>query len=104
MQKITFMNRIETVILPLLMVAFFVTLSRNAHAQYITQYTHSYIGKETVLDSAKVRIMYSLNYMPDSLNPKQIFKDRKVLLIGDKLNYFYTPHSLPTFQSSATYI
>jgi len=84
------MNRLKTMVLPLLMVAFFVTLSRNANSQTISQYTHTYIRGETVIDSAKVRIMYSLNFMPDSLNPKQIFKDKKVLLIGDKTNYFYS--------------
>ncbi|MCL2510919.1 MAG: GLPGLI family protein [Bacteroidales bacterium] len=82
------------VLLTLLVVAFFVTPSKKANSQFLSQYSHSeYIGKGTVLDSAKLRIVYSLDYMPDSLNPKQILKDRKILLIGDETNHFYSHYT-----------
>jgi GLPGLI family protein len=89
MLKIMIRKWLKTVVL-LLIIACFVAPLRNANAQIISQYTHDYIGEVTVLDSAKLRIMYSLDYMPDSLKPKQILKDRKTLLIGEKLNCFYS--------------
>jgi len=51
-----------------------------------------YIGKGhiAILDSAKIRINYSLNYVPDSTNPQKVMKDRKVLLIGDEWMHFYS--------------
>jgi GLPGLI family protein len=77
-----------------LLFIYFVILSGILTAQsVISQYSAiKYIGKEavTVLDSAKLRITYSLNYVPDSLKPQQNLKDRKTLLIGDKINYFYS--------------
>jgi GLPGLI family protein len=48
------------------------------------------IEKTDTLDSAKLRIDYSLLYVRDTLNPDKISKDRKVLLIGDKLTDFYS--------------
>ena len=66
----------------------------NLNAQStLSQYSGAhYIGKNyvTTLDTAKLCIIYSLNYMSDSLKPQQIFKDRKVLLIGEQLNHFYS--------------
>ena len=62
-------------------------------AQY-SQYSSlsRYIGKGhiAILDSAKTRISYSLNYVPDSTNLQKVMKDRKVLLIGDEWMHFYS--------------
>jgi GLPGLI family protein len=65
-------------------------LSQNHISQY--DGLRRYIGAKSVitLDSAKTRITYSLQYVPDSLEPKRIMKDRKVLLIGSKINHFYS--------------
>ena len=51
-----------------------------------------YIGGKNVavLDSAKIRISYSLNYVSDSTKPQQVMKDRKVLLIGNEWTHFYS--------------
>jgi GLPGLI family protein len=49
-----------------------------------------YIGKTEILDSAKLRVDYSLSYIRDTLNLSKISRDRKVLLIGDKINKFYS--------------
>ncbi|MDR0429768.1 MAG: hypothetical protein LBH58_04735, partial [Tannerellaceae bacterium] len=86
------MKKITISLLSLLISAFLVAQPRNAKAQEVTsQYLHwEYIEKGAILDSAKLRIVYSLDYMPDSLKPEQILKDRKILLIGDKLGYFYS--------------
>jgi GLPGLI family protein len=63
-------------------------------AQPTSQYDdlRRYIGKKSiaVIDSAKLRITYSLQYVPDSTKPQQILKDRKILLIGDDLSHFYS--------------
>jgi len=86
-------ENLKQIPLILLLFIFSVTLSENVNAQIISQYGDpKYIGKKstTTLDSAKLRIAYSLNYIPDSLKPQQIFKDRKILLIGDKTNHFYS--------------
>jgi GLPGLI family protein len=65
-----------------------------AKAQPVSQYSglSKYIGEgmHDVRDSAKIRITYSLNYVPDSTRPQQILKDRKVLLIGDNRTHFYS--------------
>ena len=51
-----------------------------------------YIGKSTVstIDSATIRITYSLNYVPDSAKLQKVMKDRKVLLIGNEWMHFYS--------------
>jgi GLPGLI family protein len=51
-----------------------------------------YMGKKNiaVMDSAKLRITYSLQYIHDSTKPQQILKDRKILLIGDEMTHFYS--------------
>jgi GLPGLI family protein len=78
----------------LLFVCFWMSVSFALKAQEISQYDNlrRYIGKGrvTTLDSAKIRIIYSLSYIPDSTNLEQIMKDRKVLLVGDKMQHFYS--------------
>ncbi|MDL2239137.1 GLPGLI family protein [Bacteroidales bacterium OttesenSCG-928-K22] len=62
--------------------------------QYLSQYfgTQKYIGGKAlqVIDSAKFRITYSLEYVSDSLDSQNVFQDRKVLLIGDSISHFYS--------------
>jgi GLPGLI family protein len=71
-----------------------IVFGHNIHAQPTSQYEdlRRYIGKgmHNVVDSAKIRITYSLNYVPDSANPQQVLKDRKILLIGDTRTHFYS--------------
>jgi GLPGLI family protein len=78
----------------LLVTCFLTAVSYVGKAQEISQYNdlRRYIGKGyvTTLDSAKTKITYSLQYVPDSLEPKRIMKDRKILLIGNKINHFYS--------------
>ena len=50
------------------------------------------ISKAQVLDSAHLRITYSLLYISDSLKPEQIWEDRKILLIGDTIQHFYSDY------------
>jgi len=44
------------------------------------------------LDSAYLRITYSLLYVSDSLKPNEVWKDRKILLIGDSIQHFYSDY------------
>jgi GLPGLI family protein len=79
----------------LLLSALTAFLTVSGYSQdYYSQYSSlaKYIGKRTitVVDSAKMRITYSLDFIPDSLNPKQVYKDRKILLIGDTVNNFFS--------------
>jgi GLPGLI family protein len=62
----------------------------------VSQYSsvRKYMGKgrTSTLDSSGLRIIYSLNYIPDSLNPKQVMKDQKILLIGSTMNHFHSEY------------
>ena len=68
----------------------------EAAAQLRSQYEglSRYIGKEavTTLDSAQIRITYSLNYVPDSNKMQEVMRDRKVLLIGNEWTHFYSDY------------
>jgi GLPGLI family protein len=44
------------------------------------------------LDSAYLRITYSLLYISDSLKSNEVWEDRKILLIGDSINHFYSDY------------
>jgi GLPGLI family protein len=72
----------------------YIILSNHIGAQPTSQYDdlRRYIGKGgvIVMDSAKLRITYSLQYAPDSAKSQQMLKDRKILLIGNKLSHFYS--------------
>jgi GLPGLI family protein len=72
----------------------FMVLNNAIVAQPVSQYdgVRRYIGKKSiaVMDSAKLRVTYSLQYVPDSTKPQQILKDRKILLIGDDLSHCYS--------------
>ncbi|GHT26109.1 hypothetical protein AGMMS4957_21580 [Bacteroidia bacterium] len=72
--------------------SFIGTMQAQRQPSQYDDFLRSYMGKEYVqtIDSAKIRITYSLNYVQDSLNLKEVLKDRKVLLIGDKVNHFYS--------------
>jgi GLPGLI family protein len=61
-------------------------------AQPVSQYDHlrRYLGNHLAMDSATIRITYSLQYVPDSAKPQQTLKDRKILLMGDKMSHFYS--------------
>ncbi|MDR2148325.1 MAG: GLPGLI family protein [Tannerella sp.] len=82
----------KKIILIICLLAFYI--GKLEAQSYISQYDYlrSYRGKGTVdtLDWAKIKITYSLDYMPDSLEKGYILKDRKILLIGDKYNHFFS--------------
>jgi GLPGLI family protein len=61
-------------------------------AQPISQYDQlrRYLGNHVAMDSATIRITYSLQYVPDSAKPQQTLKDRKILLMGDNMSHFYS--------------
>lgn len=44
------------------------------------------------LDSAHLRIVYSLSYISDSLKLNEVWEDRKILLIGDSVRHFYSDY------------
>ena len=46
-----------------------------------------------VLDSANLRITYSLIFVPDSNKINEKLTDRKILLIGDSVRHFYSYYS-----------
>lgn len=64
------------------------------YAQPTSQYSglRRSIGSHnvTVVDSAKLRVTYSLKFIADSSKLQQILKDRKILLIGERMNHFYS--------------
>ena len=64
-----------------------------------SQYNASQILSNKALDSAYLRITYSLSYISDSLKPKQIWEDRKILLIGDSVWHFYSDYQRHTDSS-----
>ncbi|MDR3218619.1 MAG: GLPGLI family protein [Dysgonamonadaceae bacterium] len=68
----------------------------EAQSSYPSQYSYlsNYIGKDHIrtLDSARLKITYSLNYLPDSMNTQNIIKDRKTLLIGDSIKHFFSAY------------
>jgi len=84
------MNKCTCLLFVVLCGCFDIVIQAQPTSQYSS--VRKYIGKgtTTTIDSAKLRITYALDYMPDSLKPKQILKDRKVLLIGDTLSHFYS--------------
>ena len=67
-----------------------------AAQSHISQYqsVSKYVGKgyTAALDTAKLKITYSLHYVPDSLSSNRVMKDRKVLLIGDKIYHFFSDY------------
>jgi GLPGLI family protein len=66
---------------------------QGIYAQYFSQYDDvNRILLLNVQDSAYLRITYSLSYLADSLKPKQVWKDRKILLIGDSILHFYSEY------------
>jgi GLPGLI family protein len=69
-------------------------ISENIYAQSVSQYSNleRYIGRGSiaVLDSAKFCFTYSLDYVPDSTKPKEVYKDRKILLVGNTVSHFYS--------------
>ncbi|GHT60332.1 hypothetical protein AGMMS50239_09120 [Bacteroidia bacterium] len=74
----------------------FVCTVKAQSSRYVSQYDNlrKYLGKDHIetLDSARMKIIYSLRYIPDSTNPKNVLRDKKVLLIGDKIKHFYSAY------------
>jgi len=48
------------------------------------------LDNSVILDSANIRITYSLEFVEDSLNLEKKWKDLKILLIGNKVQNFYS--------------
>jgi len=51
------------------------------------------LDKVKTLDMANMRISYSLEFVPDSTESQKKWKDSKILLIGDKIQHFYSKYS-----------
>jgi GLPGLI family protein len=47
---------------------------------------------DKALDSAHLCITYSLLYISDSSKPNQVLEDRKILLIGDSIQHFFSDY------------
>ena len=58
----------------------------------ILQYDINRSLLDKALDSAYLRITYSLSYIADSLQPEKVWEDRKILLIGDSVQHFYSEY------------
>jgi GLPGLI family protein len=67
---------------------------KGVYAQFedVLQYEINRILSDKTLDSASVRITYSLSYVADSLKPEKVWEDRKILLIGDSIHQFYSEY------------
>lgn len=64
----------------------------SAQTEGITQYDINRTISDKVLDLGKLRITYSLFYIADSLKPEKVWEDRKILLIGDSIQQFYSDY------------
>ena len=67
---------------------------KGVYAQFedVLQYEINRTLSDKTLDSASVRITYSLSYVADSLKPEKVWEDRKILLIGDSIHQFYSEY------------
>jgi GLPGLI family protein len=63
----------------------------NAYAQTEQYYgvLHS-LTNAYVLDSANMKITYSLTFVADSSKPNEKWNDRKILLVGNSVQHFYS--------------
>jgi GLPGLI family protein len=56
---------------------------------------YNYVSRtlsDNAFDSAHLRVTYSLSYISDSLKPNQVWEDKKILLIGDSMQHFYSAY------------
>ena len=67
---------------------------KGVYAQFedVLQYDINRTLFDKALDSAYLRITYSLSYIADSLKPETVWEDRKILLIGDSIQHFYSEY------------
>jgi len=74
---------------------FFCCSIKGVYAQFyedVLQYDINRTLFDKALDSASVRITYSLSYVADSLKPEKVWEDRKILLIGDSIQHFFSEY------------
>jgi GLPGLI family protein len=57
-----------------------------------SQYNLNRNLSDKAIDSAYLQIKYSLLYISDSLQPNKVLNDRKILLIGDSIQHFYSEY------------
>jgi len=67
---------------------------KGIYAQFedVLQYEINRTLSDKTLDLASLRITYSLSYIADSLKPEKVWEDRKILLIGDSVQQFYSEY------------
>jgi len=90
--KLNSMNKLKTLFLICIIVSCTI---KGIYAQYyenILQYDINRSLSDKVLDSAYLRITYSLSYLADSLKPEKVWEDRKILLIGNSIQHFYSEY------------
>ena len=86
------MNKLKTLFLFCIIVCCSI---KGVYAQFyedVLQYDINRTISDKALDSAYLRITYSLSYIADSLKPERVWEDRKILLIGDSIQHFYSEY------------
>jgi len=85
------MSKLRTLFLILVIGCYSIKI---VYAQFedVLQYEINRILSNKTLDLASVRITYSLSYIADSLKPEKVWEDRKILLIGDSVQQFYSEY------------
>ena len=86
------MNKLKTLFLICIILSCSI---KGVYAQFyedILQYEINRTLSDKALDLAYLRITYSLSYIADSLKPEKVWEDRKILLIGDSIQHFYSEY------------
>jgi len=86
------MNKLKTLFLICIILSCSI---KGVYAQFyedVLQYEINRTLSDKVLGLAYLRITYSLSYIADSLKPEKVWEDRKILLIGDSIQHFFSEY------------